>query len=82
MYLSTTNLSLFLPLSLLFSFFYFFALSHKVSIFSSSSFSTSLYSLYFSVLYFALVSIFNGISTFVDYSIPKPSLQKNSSGTI
>ena len=29
-----------------------------------------------------LVGLFNGISTFVDYLIPKSSLQKNSSDTI
>ena len=29
-----------------------------------------------------LVSLFNGISTFVGYLIPEPSLQKNSNDTI
>ena len=29
-----------------------------------------------------LVSLFNGITTFVGYLIPKPSLQKNTSGNI
>ena len=29
-----------------------------------------------------LVSLFNGISTFVDYLMPKPFSEKNSSGTI
>ena len=29
-----------------------------------------------------LVSLFNDISTFVGYLMPKPSFQKNSSGTI
>ena len=32
-------------------------------------------------MYIGLVSLFNGISIFVDYLMPKPSLQKNSSGT-
>ena len=31
---------------------------------------------------FGLVSLFNGISTFVGYLIPKPFSSKNSSGTI
>ena len=31
---------------------------------------------------FDLVSLFNGISTFVGYLMPKPFFQKNSSGTI
>ena len=31
---------------------------------------------------FDLVSLFNGISTFGGYLMPKPSLLKNSSGTI
>ena len=31
--------------------------------------------------WFHLVSLFNGISTFVDYLMPKPPLQKNSNGT-
>ena len=30
----------------------------------------------------SLVSLFNGISTFVGYLMPKPFSQKNSSGTI
>ena len=34
------------------------------------------------LIWFDLVSLFNGISTFVGYLKPKPSLQKNSSGTI
>ena len=29
-----------------------------------------------------LVSLFNGISTYVGYLMPKPSFKKNSSGTI
>ena len=29
-----------------------------------------------------LVSLFNGISTFVGYLMPKPFFEKNSSGTI
>ena len=32
--------------------------------------------------WFGLVSLFNGISTFLGYLIPKPSFEKNSSGTI
>ena len=31
---------------------------------------------------YCLVSLFNGISTFVGYVIPKPFSKKNSSGTI
>ena len=31
---------------------------------------------------FGLVSLFNGISTFVGYLMPKPFFRKNSSGTI
>ena len=31
---------------------------------------------------FGLVSLFNGISTFVGYLMPKPFFKKNSSGTI
>ena len=31
---------------------------------------------------FGLVSLFNGISTFVDYLIQKPSLQKNSKSIV
>ena len=33
-------------------------------------------------IWFSLVSLFNGISTFVGYLMPKPLSQKNSSGTI
>ena len=33
-------------------------------------------------LRFGLVSLFNGISTFVGYLMPKPFSQKNSSGTM
>ena len=32
--------------------------------------------------WFGLVSLFNGISTFVGYLMPKPFSEKNSSGTI
>ena len=32
--------------------------------------------------HFGLVSLFNGISTFVGYLMPKPFSKKNSSGTI
>ena len=32
--------------------------------------------------WFGLVSLFNGISTFVGYLMPKPFSYKNSSGTI
>ena len=31
---------------------------------------------------FGLVSLLNGISTFVGYLMPKPSFKKNSNGTI
>ena len=31
---------------------------------------------------FNLVSLFNGISTYIGYLMPKPSFKKNSSGTI
>ena len=31
---------------------------------------------------FGLVSLFNGISTFIGYSMPNPFSKKNSSGTI
>ena len=34
------------------------------------------------LVWFGLVSLFNGISTFVGYIIPKPSFLKNSCGTI
>ena len=34
------------------------------------------------VVWFGLVSLFNGISTFVGYLMPKLFFQKNSSGTI
>ena len=33
-------------------------------------------------LWFGWVSLFNGISTFVGYLMPKPFSEKNSSGTI
>ena len=39
-----------------------------------------LFFLFFSASF--LVSLFNGISTFVGYLIPKPFFEKNSSGTI
>ena len=31
-------------------------------------------------VWFSLVSLFNGISTFVGYLMPKPPFEKNSSG--
>ena len=34
------------------------------------------------MVWFGLVSLFNGISTVVGYLMPKPSFLKNSSGTI
>ena len=34
------------------------------------------------LIWFGLVSLFNGISTFVGYLMPKPFSKKNSSGTI
>ena len=34
------------------------------------------------LVWFDLVSLFNGISTFVGYSMPKPFPEKNNSGTI
>ena len=34
------------------------------------------------IKWFGLVSLFNGISTFVGYLMPKPFSKKNSSGTI
>ena len=37
---------------------------------------------YHVVIGFCLVSLFNGISTFVGYLMPKPLSEKNSSGTI
>ena len=36
----------------------------------------------FKIIWFGLVSLFNVISTFVGYLMQKPSLLKNSSGTI
>ena len=36
---------------------------------------------FFDLVGFSLVSLFNGMSNFVDYLIPKPSLSKNGSGT-
>ena len=37
---------------------------------------------FFAVMFFGLVSLFNGISTFVGYLMRKPFFWKNSSGTI
>ena len=37
---------------------------------------------YTSLVYFGLVSLFNGISTFVCYLVPKPAFKKNYNGTI
>ena len=36
----------------------------------------------FKRMWFGLVSLFNGISTFVDYLMPKPFSQKKCCGTI
>ena len=36
----------------------------------------------FDKIWFCLGSLFNGISTFAGYLMPKPSLQKDSSNTI
>ena len=40
------------------------------------------FSFSYKYMWFSLVTLFNCISTFMNYLMPKPSLFKNSSGTI